>query len=126
MRESPHGLPGGPPTDVVQPNGVATFDGVRVGHHRRLAAGQQRPVPWCDFRRSYRGEYFLLLTPTLATPTRTAKGGRFLLKSTAGAVLLRIKPGAWATHGVFIGNATDIRPNPATASSMWSTMVPWP
>ena len=96
-------------------NGVATFDGVRVsvitdGLLQDNSAQFRGATSAC----SYRGEYFLLLTPTLATPTRTAKGEPVPAEiEPRERYFLRIKPGAWATHGVFIGNATDIRPNPS-------------
>jgi hypothetical protein len=95
-------------------NGVATFDGVRVqivtdGTLADSSEQWKGATSAC----SYRGEYYLLLTPTQIEPTRTRKGEPVANEiEPRQRYFLRIKPGAWVTHGVFTGNVTDLRPNP--------------
>lgn len=96
-------------------NGIATFDGVRVqivtdGILQDNSAQFIGASAAC----SYRGEYYLLLTPTVTTPTRARKGDPVATEiEPRQRYFLRVKPGEWVTHGLLTGAVTDIKPNPS-------------
>lgn len=96
-------------------NGVATFDGVRVSVVTDgLLKDNSEQFRGATAACSYRGEYYLLLTPTRIEPTRTRKGEPVANeREPRQRYFLRIKPGAWVTHGVFTGNVTDLKHNPS-------------
>ena len=96
-------------------SGVATFDGVRVKVVTDgLLKDNSVQFKGATSAVSYRGEYFLLLTPEIKTPTVAVKGQPIPTEIEPRLrYYLRIKPGAWVTHGLFNGPVTDFAVNPS-------------